>query len=125
MANTTIQLKKSATPSATPVSLANGELAINYADGKLFYKDASGTIQQISSGGGGGNTFSTINAAGTLVVADLPNDILTLTNGNNITITGDVITDSISIAADLTAANSWANTKLSNTSGVEIGRAHV
>jgi len=111
MANTVIQLKKSATPSAQPADLANGEIAINYADGKLFYKDSTGTIQQIS---GGGNTFSTVNAAGTLVVSDLQNDILTLEQGNNIIITGDAINDKITIAADLTPANSWANTKLSN-----------
>jgi hypothetical protein len=43
MANT-ITLKKSATPSQAPSSLADGEIAINYADGKLFYKNASNSI---------------------------------------------------------------------------------
>ena len=42
MSNTVIALKKSDVPYATPASLANGELAINYADGKLFYKNAAG-----------------------------------------------------------------------------------
>lgn len=47
--------KKSSVPGKTPVAgdLDYGELAINYADGKLFYKDASNAIQQISGGGGG------------------------------------------------------------------------
>lgn len=107
MANTVIQLKKSSTPSAAPADLANGEIAINYADGKLFYKDSSGSIQEISSGG---NTFSTINAAGTFVVADLASDILTLAQGNNITITGDAINDKITIAANLVPAFDYANT---------------
>lgn len=106
MANTVIQLKKSAIPSQTPNTLANGELAINYADGKLFYKDTTGIIQQISSG----NSFATINAAGTFVVADLPNDILTLDQGNNIIITGDSINDKITIAANLIPAFDYANT---------------
>ena len=48
MANTVIALKKSATPSSVPSNLANGELAINYADGKLYYKAANGTIASIS-----------------------------------------------------------------------------
>jgi hypothetical protein len=43
MANT-ITLKKSATPSQAPATLADGEIAINYADGKLFYKNASNSI---------------------------------------------------------------------------------
>ena len=34
MANTVIQLKSSGTPSNIPGSLANGEIALNYADGK-------------------------------------------------------------------------------------------
>jgi len=45
-----IQLKRSGTASATPSSLEHGELAINYnvADGKLFWKDSSNTIQSFS-----------------------------------------------------------------------------
>lgn len=114
MANTVITLKKSGTPLAAPGSLANGEIAINYADGKLFYKDSTGSIQQIS---GGGNNFSTINAAGTLVVADLQNDILTLDQGDNIVITGDIVNDKITIAANLAPAFDKANLawELANT----------
>lgn len=50
---TPIQLYRSATPSATPSAgnLADGELAINTADGILFYKDSGGAVQQIKSGG--------------------------------------------------------------------------
>jgi hypothetical protein len=45
MANTVIELKFSQTPSATPATLANGEISINTNDGKFFYKDPSGTIR--------------------------------------------------------------------------------
>ena len=38
MANT-IKLKRSGTTSSVPTSLDYGELAINYADGKLYYKN--------------------------------------------------------------------------------------
>jgi hypothetical protein len=40
----TIQIKRSSTPGAVPSSLAEGELAINRADGELYYLDASDQI---------------------------------------------------------------------------------
>lgn len=108
MANTVIALKKSGTPSAIPVDLANGELAINYADGKIFYKSAAGSIQEIS---GGGNSFGTVNANGVLIVSDTTGDVLTLVPGNGITIVGDSINDSITISsvADVSLPYNTAN----------------
>ena len=138
MPNTVITLKKSATPSAAPASLANGELAINFADGKLYYKHANGTIAAISSGGAGaGDSFGTVNAAGTHIIADTAGDILTLEAGSGITITGDAINDKITIAAttvDISLAFTQAktardhansafgvaNAALPNTSGVSF-----
>lgn len=99
MANTVIALKKSGTPSSVPSNLANGELAINYADGKLYYKAANGTIASIS--GNEPNYFGSVNAAGTFVVADVPGDVLTLIAGDNITITGDGINDTVTISASI------------------------
>ena len=49
MANT-IKLKNSGTASAVPGSLELGELGINYADGKIYYKNGSSQITQFSSG---------------------------------------------------------------------------
>ncbi len=43
MANV-IKIKNSGTVSGVPVSLAHGEIAINYADQLLFYKDSSNAI---------------------------------------------------------------------------------
>lgn len=97
MSNTVIALKKSAIPSSVPSNLANGELAINYADGKLYYKAANGTISSIS--GNEPNYFGTVNAAGTFIIADTPGDILTLVAGSNITISGDALNDTITISA--------------------------
>jgi len=103
MPNTVIALKKSSTPSAVPSNLANGELAINYADGKLFYKNTAGYIAEISGSGNNtpvsGDNFGTINASGTLIVADTTNDVLTFIAGDNIAITGDAINDTITISA--------------------------
>ena len=43
MANV-IKIKNSGTATNAPASLEHGEIAINYADGILFYKNASNTI---------------------------------------------------------------------------------
>lgn len=94
MSNTVIQLKKSSTPSSVPSSLANGEIALNFADGKIFYKNTAGYIAEISSGT---NSFGTVNANSTLIVADSTNDVLTIEAGSGITIVGDAINDKITI----------------------------
>ena len=48
MANT-IKIKRSSTPSQTPSSLDYGELALNYADGKLYYKNSSNNIVEFTT----------------------------------------------------------------------------
>jgi hypothetical protein len=48
MANTIIQLKHSTVQGNVPVSLANGEISINTRDGKFFYADPTGTIQEFT-----------------------------------------------------------------------------
>jgi hypothetical protein len=126
MANTVIQLKYSATPSAVPASLANGELAINYADGKLFYKNVAGYIVGFSSGANVYN-FSTINANGSIITASGANSILSLSPGENISITGDVINDIVTISANLKPAFDVANAAFNkaNTSTGGGGGASV
>jgi len=53
MANKII-LKKSSVPSKIPLSsdLEYGELALNYADGKLYYKNTSNIVSALNEGGG-------------------------------------------------------------------------
>ena len=43
MANV-IKIKRSGVATVAPISLEYGELAINYADGLLFYKDSNNQI---------------------------------------------------------------------------------
>lgn len=59
-----IVLKKSSVAGKVPqpADLDYGELAINYADGLIYYKDASNSIQSISSGSG--------SSGGSLTVSD-------------------------------------------------------
>ena len=60
----TIKIKRSGTSSETPSSLEHGELALNYADGKLFYKDATDTITELSTGGGAGGGLDSAGVQG-------------------------------------------------------------
>lgn len=46
MSNTIIELKHSLVSGNTPLTLANGEISINTADGRIFYKSASGVIER-------------------------------------------------------------------------------
>jgi hypothetical protein len=107
IANTTIQLRKSGATGNVPASLNYGELALNYADGKLYYKNASGTITYISSGISA-NSFATINANSSLILATSNTDTLSIAPGNNITVTANTTSKTISIALanTVTIANS-------------------
>lgn len=48
MANT-IKIKNSGNTNSVPSTLEFGELALNYADGKIYYKNNSNVIANISS----------------------------------------------------------------------------
>ena len=116
MANTIFQHKRSGTPSNVPSTLELGEIAINYADGLIFYKNTTGQIVSIS-GSGGGNQFGTVNANGTLVVADTPGDVLNLVAGTNVTFSVDAVNDIITINAtggDISPAFNAANASFAN-----------
>ena len=69
MANTVIELRHSRATGNVPTSLANGELAINTYDGKLFYRGGvSNTIQTITrfTGPAGLDTELQFNDGGSL-----------------------------------------------------------
>lgn len=101
MANTNIQLRKSGVSGNVPASLNFGELALNYADGKLYYKNSSGLITYISSGATT-NSFATINSNSSLVIATSNTDILSLAAANNIVINTNTGSKTITIGAKLT-----------------------
>lgn len=96
IANTTIQIKKSGTTGNKPTSLNYGELALNYYDGKLFYKDSSGNISHFY-GANNGPSFATANANNNLILASTPNDTLSLNAANGISITACTTTKTITI----------------------------
>lgn len=80
MSNTAIQLKKSGISGNTPNALNFGEVAINYADGKLFYRNDLDQVVYITNQ----DTFSSISANNELLLATSPTDILTLTPNTGI-----------------------------------------
>jgi hypothetical protein len=98
MANTTLQIKKSGVTGNVPSSLEYGELALNYADGKLYYRDSNNTITFIQSGSTT-DSFATINANSSLIFATSPTDTLSIAAGNNITISACTISKTITINA--------------------------
>jgi hypothetical protein len=64
-----IYYSSTATNVPTAGNLVAGELAINTADGKLFYKDSAGVVQTIATKGGVGSSSTTqvlYNNAGTI-----------------------------------------------------------
>lgn len=69
---TPIQLYRTSTPGSTPAAgnLADGELAINTADGKLFYKDSGGTVKSFGGGATGGGNDQTFYLNGQTVTTN-------------------------------------------------------
>ena len=93
MSNTSIQLKKSGISGNTPVDLIHGEVALNYADGKLYYKNALDDVRYITNQ----DSFATVSVDGTLILATSLTDILTLSHGDNISLTANATTKSVNI----------------------------
>lgn len=86
----TVLIKRSGTANAVPLSgnLALGELAINYTDGNLFYKNNLGTVTVIAS-----NQFLSVTGnvtGGNVITSGLVSATGNVTGGN--LITGGLIT---------------------------------
>lgn len=96
MANTVIQLKKSIIPGNVPSSLESGEIAINTADGILFYKDPSNVIRTIRTDTTT-NAYSVLNVNSSLLIATSNSDILSIDSTGAITLTPDSVNDKFTI----------------------------
>ena len=79
---TPISLYYSTTAAAVPTAgnLVAGELAINTADGKLFYKDSSGVVQTIASKDTNSGTFTNLTVSGVASFADGTVSLPSITN---------------------------------------------
>ena len=134
---TPIQLYYSSTTTNVPLaaSLANGELAINITDGKLFYKDNSGVVQTLASKAGNVNvssisfgstgltpstaTTGAVTVAGTLAVANGGTGVTTSTgSGNNVLSTSPTLVTPIlgtPTSGTLTNCTGYPTSALSGT----------
>ena len=111
---TPIQLYRTATGSAVPTAgnLADGELAINTNDGKLFFKNSSGAVTEIASTGGSTGTVSSVNVVGgTTGLAPTGGPI---TSSGNITLAGTLV--AANGGTGLTAPGASGNVLKSNGS---------
>jgi len=77
-----VLLKKSSVTAKVPLTtdLAYGELALNYADGKLYFKDSSNAIQ----------SFASLTATATETNKTFTSPTLNTATANNLTFTGTV-----------------------------------
>jgi hypothetical protein len=122
MSNTSIQLKKSGQTGNTPSNLEYGEVAINYADGKLYYKNASNGISYIRNQ----TTFDTLNVNNSLILATSESDTLSIVTGNNISLGANTSTKTISIGTteDISANTVSVNSHIAFSTGeIQTNRA--
>jgi hypothetical protein len=120
----TVLIKRSATANAVPTTgqLANGEIAINYADGNLFFKDSGGSVQTLASKkfvsvsgnvtGGNVNT-GIVSATGNVIAGNVNTGIVSATgnviagnlNAAGLSLSSNVIGALVSAANITTTAN--------------------
>ena len=125
---TPISLYYSSTASATPTAgnLVAGELAINTADGKLFYKDSAGVVQVIGTKGGVGSSTTTqvlYNSSGLVVgSANLTFNGTTLTVANDASISGLTVgKGGGSVASSMAVGYQALNSNTTGSNGLAIG----
>jgi hypothetical protein len=114
---TPILIYSSSTASNVPTagnltnSTLGSELAINIADGRLFYKDSGGSVQQI------GNKFSApVTTAVDYTVAAGVNWVINNKSGSTMTMT--LPTASANVGREITVQNYQAQTVVSASSNV-------
>ena len=92
---TPIQLYFSATTTNVPLAanLANGELAINTFDGKLFYKDSAGAVQVIATKANATSPLAVLNGGtGATTAAGARTNLVAAMSGANTDITSIALT---------------------------------
>lgn len=97
-----ITIKKSSVAGKVPqtADLSYGELAINYTDGKIYYKNSNNTVDYIGNGGTFTNTLRILNLTGS---TSTQTGALTVSGG--VGIGGDVYLSGILYGTATTATN--------------------
>jgi len=117
-----IILKKSSVGAKVPTTsdLVYGELALNYADGKLYFKDSSNTIQHLGS-----STATETLSNKTLTSPVLTTPTLTSASASNLTLTGTLTLGSSAGTAGQHLASTgtgvqWEDNKLTNLEDINL-----
>ena len=116
MPNTTIALRSSGTTTSTPSLgvLANGELALNFADGIIYYKTSSNSLGSIRTTLPAGLTTEVqYNDAGSF--GSNSNFTYNKTT-KTLTVSGNIVVGSTDIGPTLAAAYNQANTDVTSVS---------
>jgi hypothetical protein len=85
------RLKRSNTAGQVPASLADGEIAINQADGKLFYQTAAGGVASFSGVPTDGSVTAAKIAGGAVITAGIANSAVTYAKVQNVSATDRVL----------------------------------
>ena len=103
---TPIQLYRTSTASAVPVNtnLADGELAINLTDERLYFKNAAGVVKLLASNAGSLGTVTSVGGTGTVNGLTLTG---TVTSSGNLTLGGTL--SGVSLATQVTGTLPVAN----------------
>jgi hypothetical protein len=78
------RLKRSNTASAVPASLEDGEIAINQADGRLYYRTAVGGVSSFTGTPADGSVTTAKIAAGAVVTAGIASSAVTYAKIQNV-----------------------------------------
>ena len=123
-----IILKKSSVGAKVPLTtdLAYGELALNYADGKLYFKDSSNTIKSFT------NDTSTVTLTGTQTLTNktLTSPAINSATANNLTLTGTLTAGSTigtnkQVLKSTGSAVTWADNSLALLTDVQFATANT
>ena len=124
---TPISIYYSATATNTPTAgnLVAGELAINTADGKLFYKDSAGVVQVIGTKGGVGSSTTTqvlYNSSGLVVgSANMTFSGTALTLANDASISGLTVGKGTASLRNTVVGQGALNANTTGIGGTYIG----
>jgi hypothetical protein len=123
---TPISLYYSATASAVPTAgnLVAGELALNTADGKLFYKDSSNVVQVIATKAGASGTVTSVSGTGTVNGITLTG---TVTSSGSLTLGGTLSGVSLTtqVTGTLPIANGGTNATTESGARTNLGATTV
>ena len=126
-----IILKKSSVGAKVPLTtdLAYGELALNYADGKLYFKDSSNTIKSFSSNIDL-SAYATLTGTQTLTNKTLTSPTINSATANNLTLTGTLTAGSTigtnkQVLKSTGSAVTWADNSLALLTDVQFATANT